>query len=169
MTRQVMLAIKAEELANEVHLKQEYGNQPYSEHLEDVSSKTVWLLEENAVSLLVNDSAIGFKALQVAWLHDAIEDTDLTEEALRERGFAEDVIEAILLVTKEEGYNYEEYIERIKNNFLALVVKLADTIVNLSFSLVNHDERRIAKYLKQYDLLNPAFREAIKSAEITYG
>lgn len=154
---QVEKANHAEVLAARYHGSQEYGNQPYTEHLTDVVNKTIWLLEENCLDFVINNPEECFKYVQVAFLHDSLEDTDLTEDSLREEGFGEDVIHSVKLVTKEEGYSYEEYLQRIQNDRMALVVKLADTIANLSFSMVNGNDRRIAKYQRQYNILSGAF------------
>ena len=63
----------------------------------------------------------------VGWLHDVIEDTHVTIDDLRERGFDEFLLEALDCVTKpKEGYNEDIYYERIKKNALAKEVKLAD-------------------------------------------
>lgn len=67
----------------------------------------------------------------VGLFHDLLEDTATTyEEILKLTNIQ--IAEAVKLVTKEPGYVMEEYIERIKNNDMAKMVKLADRIHNLS-------------------------------------
>ena len=75
----------------------------------------------------------------VGWLHDVIEDTDVTLEDLKLIGFPDNILEAIKCVTKQEGYNIEEYYLRIKNNELAKEVKLADLTHNLDLSRIPED------------------------------
>lgn len=44
----------------------------------------------------------------VGMLHDVVEDTDVTLDALREYGFNEDILMALDLVTKKKGPDYDE-------------------------------------------------------------
>ena len=74
----------------------------------------------------------------VAVLHDTLEDTELTIEYLKEEDFPEYIIEAIDTITRKENESYFEYIERVKENELALKVKLLDLEDNL-------DESRLSK------------------------
>lgn len=75
------------------------------------------------------------KAKVAALLHDTIEDTFVTEEYLRQQGFDEDIIEAVLLVTKDENFDEEKdtaaYLSAIKKNPIAREVKLADLLHNM--------------------------------------
>lgn len=68
----------------------------------------------------------------VAWLHDVIEDTTVTAKDLLERGFSQRIVDAVVLLTKTEGYDYIEYMRAIKLNALARVVKIADMRSNLA-------------------------------------
>lgn len=68
----------------------------------------------------------------VAVLHDVVEDTWVTLDYLRhERGFSDEVIEALDALTRREGEPYFDYILRVKANPLATKVKLADLADNL--------------------------------------
>lgn len=61
----------------------------------------------------------------VGVLHDVVEDTDWTFEALAAEGFSEEVIAALRCVTKlSENENYDDFIERVKKNPLAVAVKI---------------------------------------------
>ena len=151
MENQKSKTVAATMLGIEAHRFQKYGNYPYSEHLEDVDRKVGWLTSKYEIPEDVLE-----KMSQVAWLHDIIEDTSVTEFQLRQK-FDKDVVDAVLLVTKTEGYDYYEYIEAIRADMLATVVKLADTITNLSFSLSMGDFKRAHKYEKQYAMLFSAF------------
>lgn len=66
----------------------------------------------------------------VAWLHDVLEDTPATENVLRGIGMPEEVVLAVVAMTKTPGENYADYLERVFANDLALVVKLADIQAN---------------------------------------
>ena len=94
------------------------------------------------------------KAKVVALLHDTIEDTYVTEEFLREKGFDEDILEAVVLVTKWEGFREPEdspkYLLGIKNNPLAREVKLADLLHNMDPLRTMPDMELKAKKTKFY-------------------
>lgn len=72
----------------------------------------------------------------VGWLHDVVEDTDITLDDLRTAGFPENILEALRCVTKEENYRLDEYYLRIKKNKLARAVKLADLTHNSDLSRI---------------------------------
>ena len=64
-----------------------------------------------------------------ALLHDVVEDTEVTLEDLR-KDFPEEVVEAVRLLTHEDGIPDVEYLTSIKANPIALKVKLADNAHN---------------------------------------
>ena len=83
----------------------------------------------------------------VALLHDVVEDTTYTLEDLRERGFPEEVVEVVYLLTKQKGLPEQEYYERIKKNPVAKTVKLADLRHNSDFTRLNIiNDDALAKY-----------------------
>ena len=90
------------------------------------------------------------KAIIVALLHDTIEDGNVTEKYLREQGFASEIIDAVVLLTRNKKEDYFEYIKRIKLNPLAKEVKIADLRHNSDVSRLNfirdEDFRRNEKY-----------------------
>src|SRR5690349_12469488 len=47
-----------------------------------------------------------------AVLHDVVEDTDWTLDALREHGFPDEVVTAVDHLTRREGESYEEFVTR---------------------------------------------------------
>ena len=67
----------------------------------------------------------------IAWLHDVIEDTPVTADDLRSDGIPENVIEAVLAVSKVKGENYLEFLQRVLQNPLARQVKIADIEDNM--------------------------------------
>lgn len=87
----------------------------------------------------------------VAILHDVVEDTDWTFEALREEGFTEKIIEALKTVTKHsEDEDYDEFIQRSLKNEIGSKVKIADLRENLDVTRIGElsekDVERINKY-----------------------
>ena len=94
----------------------------------------------------------------VGVLHDVVEDTDWTFEALAAEGFSEEVIAALRCVTKlSENENYDDFIERVKKNPLAVAVKINDLSDNMDIRrlpyLSDKDIKRLKKYLKAYKRL----------------
>jgi len=93
----------------------------------------------------------------VGVLHDSIEDTDLTIEKLKNNGFSEPILAAILAITKKDNEDYETYIKRAIANPLALRVKIADLKDNMNINRIQNptakDYRRLAKYRAIYSRL----------------
>ena len=94
----------------------------------------------------------------VAWLHDVVEDTDVTMEEL-EKIFNKNVIDALKLLTHNKSVPYMEYVEKISYNEKAKKVKMSDLIDNMNLSrldmknITNEDLDRVEKYLKAYRFL----------------
>ena len=91
-------------------------------------------------------------------LHDIVEDTDWTFEALLAEGFPVHIVDALRCVTKlHDDEPYEEFIQRVKSNPLAVAVKINDLTDNMDIrrlpDLTDKDVQRLRKYLKAYRLL----------------
>jgi len=67
----------------------------------------------------------------VAWLHDIIEDTNVSAAALREV-FPEHIVEAVIALSKNDGQSEREYIDALIKCPLAATVKLYDMASNLA-------------------------------------
>lgn len=93
----------------------------------------------------------------VALLHDVVEDSDLTFADLEKEGFDKDIIDALKLLTHNDGSKYMEYVKRIKENKIAKAVKLADLRHNSDTTRLDViDEsaiKRRDKYLKAIKFL----------------
>ncbi len=105
----------------------------------------------------VSSMCVSIEAKIVGWLHDVVEDTDVTFEDLRNSGFPENILEALRCVTKEENYQLDEYYLRIKKNELAREVKLADLTHNSDLSRIPESvseefKNKMIKKHKQYML-----------------
>ena len=92
------------------------------------------------------------QVIAAALLHDVLEDTKLTEQDLRELDIDDAVIEAVKLLTKGDDQPYEEYLQTILTNEIALKVKLADIKNNLSDAPT---AKQVAKYSKALQILAP--------------
>jgi (p)ppGpp synthase/HD superfamily hydrolase len=91
-------------------------------------------------------------------LHDVVEDSDWTFEALEAEGFSQEIIAALKCITKlSENENYDDFIERVKKNPLAVAVKINDLTDNMDIRrlpyLSDKDIKRLKKYLKAYKKL----------------
>lgn len=94
----------------------------------------------------------------VGVLHDVVEDTNWTFEMLEAEGFSKEVVDALRCVTKlSEKENYDDFIERVKKNPLAVAVKINDLSDNMDIRrlpyLSDKDVKRLKKYLKAYKRL----------------
>ena len=86
----------------------------------------------------------------VGVLHDAVEDSDLTLEDLKRAGFSDRIIAAVDAITKREGEQIDNYLNRVMNNSIALKVKIADMTDNMDLSRITNitekDRARIRNY-----------------------
>jgi (p)ppGpp synthase/HD superfamily hydrolase len=94
----------------------------------------------------------------VGVLHDVIEDTSWTFEAIEAEGFSQEIVDALRCVTKlSENENYDDFIDRVKKNPLAVAVKINDLTDNMDIRrlpyLSDKDVQRLKKYLKAYKRL----------------
>ena len=106
--------------------------------------------------ITVSKMVKGKKAKIVALLHDVVEDSDYTIEDLQ-KYFTEDICQAVKALTRKAGENYFKYIEALKCNGLAKLVKIADLKHNMDVSrlkvITGHDVNRLKKYLCAYHIL----------------
>jgi (p)ppGpp synthase/HD superfamily hydrolase len=96
----------------------------------------------------------------VAVLHDVVEDTPWTLEALAQEGYPDRVLQAIDNVTKRDGESYEAFVARAASDPLSRKVKIADIEDNCDLTRISSptqkDFARIEKYkaaLRQLSLL----------------
>lgn len=107
---------EAEELSRRAHIGQKRPNgSPYINHVEDV----VRIIKSN-------ENSNTAEAIIVGWLHDIISTTSYTSEFLEQQPWVtKRMVNAIEEI--EIGYfeSYDEYVNRLKRNNLAWLVKLA--------------------------------------------
>ena len=138
---------------------------------------TPYIYHPIKVAKLVMEAGYGEKYQIVALLHDTLEDTDATEDELRQ--FGDDVLEAVKLLTRTKGMDENEYVDRILKNKIARAVKNADKIDNLYDCAFNGEPGKIRdkkdyKWGKKYvektkkyykGKFSPALDDAIMNAE----
>ena len=148
--------IQARNLAIEKHKNQKYGQHSYIVHLTNVVNVLLHFgtkLEEDVL-------------LMSAWLHDIIEDTNIDQNFIKNT-FGEEVNEIVQLVTNQNNLsitkedNKRKTFERIITNQNAIIVKLADRIANVEFSLLHGNLDKIANYKKEQEVINEVFESRI--------
>ena len=133
------LLVKAINLAMQAHAGQtDKASMPYIGHVMRVMQ----------AGRTIDEKIVGV-------LHDIVEDTPWTFEALQAEGFPAHIIDALRCVTKlSEDEPYEEFILRVKSNPLAVAVKINDLTDNMDIrrlpDLTDKDAKRLRKYLKAY-------------------
>ena len=85
-----------------------------------------------------------------ALLHDVVEDTPYTLPDLREMGFPEEVLEALRLLTHDDGTPYLDYVARLKDHPIARAVKLADLRHNGDLTRLDFVDARALKRVERY-------------------
>ena len=86
----------------------------------------------------------------VALLHDVVEDTEYSLGDLKNMGFSKEVLEAIALMTHDEAVPYMEYVEQIKKNRIAAIVKHADLMHNSDLSRLDSIDEKAVKRAEKY-------------------
>jgi len=146
---ELSLILKATQIASRIHKDQvDKKNYPYMAHISDVASRVSHLGESYEI---------------VGLLHDAIEDAypkEFQEKVIDDikATFDNEIYESILAMTKRSDEDYfQEYLPRVKDDKLALQVKVADASHNLSKAHLIEDsklqEKLRAKYIKVLDEL----------------
>lgn len=155
MKEQLTIAVP---LAIKYHGDQKYGDSglPYIYHLKCVDQLIISAYvpkdrdHSEPYSKEPGDEIDNLRA--IAYLHDVLEDTDCKVFDLIDAGLNDDVINAVIAVTKK-GDRYEDYLRIIMSDPLALKVKIADTATNLAHSIFAQNQRRIDKYVRQINIL----------------
>lgn len=112
------LTYKALELAATHHNGQiDKAGMPYIEHVIRVGIRAGEKSKNKEEKLIL--TAIGF-------LHDIVEDTNMTIEQLKVQMNNEQVVETVRLLTRKKKQSYAQYIDLISHDYLAILVKLAD-------------------------------------------
>ena len=96
-------------------------------------------------------------AVCTALLHDVVEDADYTLDDLRQMGFAQEILDALNLLTHDPAVPYMEYVAAIGRDPVARAVKLADLQHNSDLTrletITEKDRLRAEKYKAAMALL----------------
>lgn len=141
--------INAIALAKKVHEGQKYGEDDYTEHLLTV------------VENLTRYDVATLDMKVAGWLHDAVEDTDLTIEEVRTE-FGDRVADLVYAVTTEDGKNRRERNARTYPKMAtvpgAIRLKLADRIANVESCWATQDTK-LFMYQREYRKFRQALRD----------
>ena len=119
--------MKRDDLALELAMR--LHDVPTFTHVQRVAARTERAFAEQQLAhpsmaaQYVDRARVAF--LSVAYLHDAVEDTPMTVEVV-EALFGKEIGDAVDAISRDFGETYTEYVERVKTNPIARIVKLAD-------------------------------------------
>ena len=134
--KRITLIKEASYIAISKHGNQTYDGYPYYYHLEQV------------VDILKEYGYTEDKFIISGYLHDAIEDADLSYNDVKIK-FGEEIAEIVYCVTDELGRNRKERkaktLPKIAQNDDAIIIKLADRIANL------RSPKKKGMYVKEYE------------------
>ena len=98
----------------------------------------------------VNRWGYGADYVVTALFHDLLEDTDATEDEILEIG-GERVLRAVRLLTKPENYVMQDYVDGIRSDGIARVVKAADRLHNLRSAVLAPEDFKRRYVLETLD------------------
>ncbi len=135
---------RAREFAIEAHRDQRYGEYPYSVHLDEVASIA---------------RPYGENAEIIAYLHDVIEDTDVTAKEI-EVMFGGLVSRCVQILSDEPGETrkirkaatYKKMAAISGDENLALLVKAADRLANMRACIRIKDQDFLNLYISEHEV-----------------
>ena len=130
--------------------KVDKAGKPYISHLMRVANG------------VLGNSLIRESLTVIGLLHDLIEDTHWTAEDLRKE-FPDNIVDAVVALTKVDGISYDDYIDGVMANELATYVKISDLKDNMDVTrlkaLGDYEIKRLKKYHKTYIKLSDKIKE----------
>lgn len=144
LTESTDLIKRAMQLASYAHRDQKYGERPYVTHLADVVAR---------VKTITQDPEI----IAAAWLHDIIEDTQVTYSYIEEM-FGQNVANMVWAVTgvgQDRAAKMANAIEKISQTPGAELVKSADRLSNASASKEEKKMKLYQRYKDEHKDLSP--------------
>ena len=83
----------------------------------------------------------------VALLHDVLEDSSITSDNLKEIGFSNEIVHAVIALTRGLLQSYSAYLKQVSSNQLAKTVKIADIRDNMNPERLKNLDRITQKRL----------------------
>lgn len=131
------LSLKAFKVALIAHEGQtDLAGVDYIEHVKMVGKHVKEVTKEDSI-------------IAVAYLHDILEDTEITESELSET-FPNEIVTAVKALTKKKNENYQDYLTRVKENEWARLVKLADLQHNMDITRIKNPTKRDLDRIEKY-------------------
>ena len=132
---------KARSFAIAAHGDQRYGDHPYSYHLHTVAELA---------------RPFGDEACAIAYLHDVVEDTQVTIDQVKNE-FGELISNCVAILTDEPGANRKERKQKTYAKMsdvtgeleLALIVKVCDRLANVAACVKVSKRELLAKYKEE--------------------
>lgn len=147
----------AKSFAIEKHGDQKYGTFHYEIHL------------INVLNVLVRNNILPNSERNIdlwisAWLHDILEDTETSGQELADE-FGDNIYETVWALTDEGAGNRNEkkqmMYKKLVLNQDGIIIKLADRIANLEFSIINGSKEKIEMYISENKELNSQLSDVI--------
>ena len=134
------------------------GGNPYYIHLVSVMTG-VWTT--------FDFDKTDYDYLIVAILHDFLEDVDNSESTILHfrHVFGDDVVDALIAITKIKGEKRSDYLKRVCDNRIACLVKYYDTKDNMNLSRLKEITQKDISRCQIYS----SNLETIKSRLVEYG
>lgn len=121
------------------------------------------------VAKRLQDAGFDSNVICVAILHDAVEDSDLTLDDLREAGFNEMIVSGVDSVTKRDGEEYMDAVARASAHPIGRLVKLSDNLDNSSpEQLAPFNEERKLRAIRKYTPAKKMLRSVIESSSQSF-
>ena len=132
---------EARSFAREKHTGQKYGDQDYFYgHIVPIVGSL-----DNALNPEKLTSELCDIVIATAYLHDVLEDCDVTYEEIEER-FGREIATYVGLLTKKVNQSREDYLEQVSLSLVTKLVKLHDSMFNATQCFCDGDFKRFDKY-----------------------
>jgi len=142
------LQSQAANLARTKHAEQRYNEMPYEYHLARVAS------------------FFSYPHLYAAgWLHDIVEDTDVTVEDIREL-FGPKIADIVDHLSRRPTEFYSDYMDRLLQSTEATMIKWVDMTDNLRYSILQPEGRLSARYFHYLPMLAGHARDAFAAWQV---
>lgn len=155
------LLAKAQEISARAHAGQrDHSGAPYGGHISRVAAQAEVIRARHRPGLDRWDVAAA------AYLHDALEDSDMTIDDLKDEGVSQTVIEAVIALTHTSHQRRHDYLTQLETNPIALVVKLADTHDNANpqrlIKVAQRDPERAQRLESKYAAARSTLTRALE-------
>ena len=126
---------------------------------------------------VLTEHDVPYGIVELAYLHDVVEDTELTHEDIRDifteigyKEFFEEVLDIPLkLITHDKSEDYDTYIDKVMEHPLSAFVKTLDLADNMNFfglgKLEDKEIERVNRYAKYFKRINDKYHYLEKLKE----